>query len=219
MLVSCVMPTYNRREFIPAAIACWLAQDYEDKELIILDDGDDGTEEVIPFDVLIHYERSARLSTGAKRNSVNQRASGEIICHWDDDDWSAPDRISDQVERLIESGKPITGYSNLYFWDTISREARLYKATWPGYVCGTSLMYLKSYWEAHPFPDKQKASDNDFIYGAGSRNIADSYDASHMVARLHRSGHTGGNHSGIGEVVPVEMVPSGFWDNERLRLA
>lgn len=26
--VSCIMPTFNRRAFVPGAIACFLAQDY-----------------------------------------------------------------------------------------------------------------------------------------------------------------------------------------------
>jgi hypothetical protein len=30
--------------------------------------------------------------------------------HWDDDDYSAPERISVQVERLRVSGKPLTGF-------------------------------------------------------------------------------------------------------------
>lgn len=38
--VSCVMPTANRRHFVPEAIRLFLAQDYAEKELIILDDGE-----------------------------------------------------------------------------------------------------------------------------------------------------------------------------------
>ena len=38
-LVSCIMPTYNRREFVPLAIRYFLRQDYANKELIIIDDG------------------------------------------------------------------------------------------------------------------------------------------------------------------------------------
>jgi hypothetical protein len=31
--VSCIMPTADRRKFVPAAIRLFLAQDYADKEL------------------------------------------------------------------------------------------------------------------------------------------------------------------------------------------
>lgn len=40
-LISCVLPTYNRRRFIPLAPQCFLSQDYPDKELLLLDDGTD----------------------------------------------------------------------------------------------------------------------------------------------------------------------------------
>jgi len=40
-LISCIMPTYNRRPFLPLALRCFLDQDYPNKELIIVDDGED----------------------------------------------------------------------------------------------------------------------------------------------------------------------------------
>ena len=36
LLVSCIMPTYNRRQFVSQAIKYFLRQDYARKELIIL---------------------------------------------------------------------------------------------------------------------------------------------------------------------------------------
>jgi hypothetical protein len=42
-LVSCIMPTTNRRRFVPAAIGMFLAQDYPNKELVILDGAQVGT--------------------------------------------------------------------------------------------------------------------------------------------------------------------------------
>ena len=40
-LVSCIMPTADRRRFVPQAIRNFLAQDYAERELVILDDGAD----------------------------------------------------------------------------------------------------------------------------------------------------------------------------------
>jgi len=50
-VVSVITPTYNRSDFLPAAIASVLAQTYEDFELIVVDDGSlDDTRAVIrPF--------------------------------------------------------------------------------------------------------------------------------------------------------------------------
>jgi glycosyltransferase involved in cell wall biosynthesis len=35
-LISCIMPTYGRPEFLGEAVAMFLAQDYPEKELVIL---------------------------------------------------------------------------------------------------------------------------------------------------------------------------------------
>lgn len=44
-MVSCVMPTRNRRRFTPRAIDMFNAQTWPNKELIILEDGDESTAE------------------------------------------------------------------------------------------------------------------------------------------------------------------------------
>ena len=49
-LVSCIMPTYNRRRFVPGAIAQFLRQDYLSSELVILDDGADLVGDLVPAD-------------------------------------------------------------------------------------------------------------------------------------------------------------------------
>jgi len=46
-LISYIMPTNNRRAFVPRAISYFLCQDYVNKELIIVDDGADATGELI----------------------------------------------------------------------------------------------------------------------------------------------------------------------------
>ena len=76
-LVSCVMPTFDRRRFVPGAIDCYRAQTYQHRELVILDDGTDPIADLVPDDPTIRYIRlTGRLSTGAKRNSACRAARG-----------------------------------------------------------------------------------------------------------------------------------------------
>jgi glycosyltransferase involved in cell wall biosynthesis len=216
--ISCVMPTQNRRQFIGAAIDSWQKQTYENRELIILDDGEDSIEDVIEKidDKRIGYYRlDYRVTTGKKRNLVNAIASGKWICHFDDDDWSAPERIEYQMDRLRVMGSIITGFGRMLFWDCLKNRALFYKSGTKGYVCGTSLMYSKKLWEGHPFKNKQVASDNDFVYPI-AKQISASSEFRYMVARIHKS-HTS-KKSGIKEVVANKSIPAAFWDNEKLRL-
>lgn len=216
-LVSCVMPTWNRRAFIPAAIDCFLKQTYEPRELVILDDGEEQIEDLFPKDSRIHYVfENHRRITGDKRNRVCELARGEIICHWDDDDWSAADRIRFQVNLLKYSGKSITGFSSLLFWDMKSQQAKRYKSAITGYVCGTTLCYTKEFFNVRKFRSKQSASDNDFVYPI-LKQIEASGDASHMVARIHDCHHTSSK-AGIQEIIHREKLPPEFWENEKLRL-
>src|SRR5258708_4663268 len=104
-LVSCIMPTADRRRFVPLALHYFMAQDYANRELVVLDDGADSIADLMPDDPRVRYERLAgRRSLGEKRNLCIERARGELIMHWDDDDWMAPHRISYQVAELQRTG-------------------------------------------------------------------------------------------------------------------
>src|SRR6266567_7684949 len=92
-LVSCIMPTANRRQFARQAITYFQRQDYPSKELLILDDGQDCIQDLMPEDAAIRYTRlTGKRSLGMKRNLACEMARGDLILHWDDDDWMAPNR-------------------------------------------------------------------------------------------------------------------------------
>src|SRR5262245_51000937 len=116
------MPTRGRREYALQALDSFQGQTYPRKELIILDDSEDPSFNVYDFSNMWWFsDCSHAISTSRiiseKRNACCRMANGEIIIHWDSDDWSAPDRIADQVERLEQSGKSVTGYSEIIFYD------------------------------------------------------------------------------------------------------
>lgn len=84
MKVSCLMVTQPGREsFASMARGYFHAQDYADKELVVVvDDG---------------------RPLGALRNEAVARADGELCMTWDDDDVYAPTRISAQVAAIGEA--------------------------------------------------------------------------------------------------------------------
>src|SRR6266849_4617889 len=116
--VSCIMPTYNRRAFVSRAIEYFLRQDYEPRELIVIDDGDDPVKDLMPADARVRYfGLRDKTPLGAKRNLACEVASGSIVVHWDDDDWQAADRLSHQVDTLSRASVPICGIRNPLFYD------------------------------------------------------------------------------------------------------
>jgi glycosyltransferase involved in cell wall biosynthesis len=155
-LVSCIMPTHNRRLFVPKAIEYFLYQDYPNRELIIINDGTEPVSDLIPDNPNIHYlYQNQRHSVGAKRNIACKNANGEIIIHWDDDDWMADWRISYQVKNLLAREADICGLSRLFFFNPAANHGWEYinqdnKKPW---VAGGTLCYMKYLWKQNPFSD------------------------------------------------------------------
>lgn len=81
--MSCLCVTQPGRESLLAeAVACFDAQDYPDKDLVIVLDPKDGR------------------TLGDLRNEALDRAGGDYLAIWDDDDLSHPTRLSVQVAAL-----------------------------------------------------------------------------------------------------------------------
>jgi hypothetical protein len=120
--VSCLMPTYNRRSFVTRAIRYYQQQDYPDCELLILDDGEDRVEDLVPADdPSIRYLRlDQRATIGRKRQIAAEHAAGDVLVQWDDDDWFGPTRVSRQVAPLATGAADISGILKGYLFDLTS---------------------------------------------------------------------------------------------------
>src|ERR1700722_5103184 len=98
--VSIIMPTFNRMEFLPAAIQSVLAQSLADWELLIADDGSDEETRAYlkslddPRIKLLfrpHTGRPALISNGALR-----AARGHYVAFLDSDDVWLPGKLQAQ---------------------------------------------------------------------------------------------------------------------------
>jgi glycosyltransferase involved in cell wall biosynthesis len=106
-LISCLMPTNNRLEFVRRALYCFQQQTWKHRELIVLDQGDDATEAYVRSlgDNTIHYHRTEPgQSVEELRVRCAALATGDLLANWDDDDWHHPSRLRLQAEFLIASG-------------------------------------------------------------------------------------------------------------------
>jgi O-antigen biosynthesis protein len=172
-LVSCIMPTKDRRRFLPLALEHYLAQDYPHTELIIVDDGDDPVGDLAEGLPGVRYLRlSSPTTIGGKRNRACREARGEFIAHWDDDDWYASCRLSRQVAPLIEGRADMTGLENSYvlvfpagaFWTTT---ADLHRRMFLGDVHGGTLVYRKALIDQGlSYPEINLAEDAHLIHQA-----------------------------------------------------
>lgn len=136
---------------------------YHGKELIIIDDSPTPLDASKTAAGDVRYVwTNHRLTVGAKRNLACALARGELIAHFDDDDWYAPDRLTVQVASLEESGAQLSGTSVLYYADTRSASAWQYRSAGP-LPWLSMLCYRRSFWSAHPFEDRMQGSDTLFV--------------------------------------------------------
>jgi glycosyltransferase involved in cell wall biosynthesis len=105
--VSVVMPTFNRLEYLPAAIESVHAQTFRDWELLVIDDGSD--EQTLSFLRRRRRDPRTTLLCGAHtgnpavvRNEGLRLARGRYVAFLDSDDRWREDKLERQVA-LLES--------------------------------------------------------------------------------------------------------------------
>jgi glycosyltransferase involved in cell wall biosynthesis len=187
-LVSCIMPTANRRAFVARAIERFLSQDYPARELIVIDDGDDGVADLVPRQATVRYVRLDRRATiGSKRNLACELARGELIAHWDDDDWMASGWISSQIRTLTEQSADLCGLDKVFFYAPETRQGWRYEYDGqPPWVCGGTLCYTRELWRRRPFADINVGEDNCFVWSTQPKRIAINQRCDFYVATVHR---------------------------------
>jgi len=187
-LVTCIMATHNRRSFVPQAIRCFLRQDYSNLELLVVDDGTESIADLVPVNDRVRYLRfDQKLTIGAKRNLANEKARGEFIVHWDDDDWYPSWRVRAQMRAMLDRGADLCGSSRVAYFDPARDQAWEYrypsaKGPW---VAGNTLAYRKSFWSGHKFPDIQVGEDSRFVWSSKGRALVDLVDPGLCVATVH----------------------------------
>jgi glycosyltransferase involved in cell wall biosynthesis len=187
-LVSCLMPTADRRYHVERSIRYFLRQDHPLRELIVLDDGHDRVDDLIPDGAGVRYVELERPRIlGAKRNLGCEAACGDVIVHWDDDDWMAPHRLRYQVAELERAGADACGSSRLLYFDPARHAAWRYeypagRRTW---VAGNTLCYARDVWRRTPFAEVAVGEDTRFLWSGAVRRLLPLADHRFLVGVIH----------------------------------
>jgi glycosyltransferase involved in cell wall biosynthesis len=119
-LVSVIIPTYNRRDFVMVAVESVLAQTYGNVEAIVVDDGSsDGTGEFVRGrcggDPRVRYVWQDNAERAVARNTGLALARGEFVAFLDSDDAWLPDKLAQQVA-LLESKPDLVFVFSGFAW-------------------------------------------------------------------------------------------------------
>jgi glycosyltransferase involved in cell wall biosynthesis len=108
--ISCLMVTLDRLALAKRAIRSYADQTWPNRELVIVTDGAPRFREAIERYVAAEGVEGVRIvaaepgqTLGALRNRSLDEARGEIVCQWDDDDCSHPDRLRVQCEEMLRA--------------------------------------------------------------------------------------------------------------------
>ncbi|RME80593.1 MAG: glycosyltransferase family 2 protein, partial [Planctomycetota bacterium] len=113
-LASILIDHYNSRDLVGETIESALAQDYEPKEIILVDDGStDGSK-----DVLSHFESRIRIIYQENRgqngalNRLVEEAKGDVFFFLDGDDLFLPGKVA----RIMEIYKKLDWQKKIFLF-------------------------------------------------------------------------------------------------------
>lgn len=205
----------TRPEMLKRAAAAFWSQSYVNKRLLVINSGSllydwSGTQATVV--------RCQGTSIGQLRNFAAEIAQSDILVHWDDDDWSHRERLTEQVAFLDYAQSAAVGYRDMIFWDergkcsgcgavevqphlsactrrgpvtgdddfrNLKGEAWTYRCANPHFPVGTSLMYWRSAWLAHPFPSKNVGEEVEWLLRVPAQCLSSLGAAPRMIASIH----------------------------------
>jgi hypothetical protein len=154
-LVSVLIATRDRPRLLSIALECYRRQTYPNRELIVVDDGQDAPADVTAVEALggrvLRVEPGMPL--GAKLNVGAAAARGLFCQKMDDDDWYAPAFVETMVSSVLQSWaivcRPtIAVLMGFRFFDVARWEIR---HSTPENAPGATLLFMREQWEEHPF--------------------------------------------------------------------
>jgi glycosyltransferase involved in cell wall biosynthesis len=106
-LVSVIIPAYNAAGWVGRAIDSALAQDYEQREILVVDDGStDSTPELLQaYGERIRVLHQSNGGLSSARNLGIRHARGEFLAFLDADDYWLPEKLGRQVLCMRENDR------------------------------------------------------------------------------------------------------------------
>ncbi|MFB6226496.1 MAG: glycosyltransferase family 2 protein [Candidatus Paceibacteria bacterium] len=179
-LVSIIIPTYNRANFLPTTIKSAINQTYDNTEIIVVDDGStDHTQEVVEkiqekHPKIQYYWQENSGGAAKPKNKGIKKSKGKYIAILDSDDEYLPTKVEKQVEAFkhkdIEDLMAVgCGAKEVYIEKDEQREfivpnysnplKELLKHDYMG--SGSAMMYKRSLFDKVGFFDEKLKSGQD----------------------------------------------------------
>lgn len=131
--VTIIVPVYNQEKYIRECVDSILMQDYENLEIIVVDDGStDSTPDILKsYGSAIRYIRQANQGAAAALNHGLRLAQGELVAWLSSDDAYMPKKILKQVAKFQEDPTLDLIYTNWIMIDGEGNKIRTVQVPYP----------------------------------------------------------------------------------------
>jgi len=194
-LVSCLMVTRDRRSISERAVHCFVRQTWTDRELVIVDDGDeDYGPMVAPYiaaGARIRYcrvENDPSVHLGGLRNLSLDLAAGQWCIQWDDDEWYGSERIERQMAAVARTGAGSALRWTLMEVSSPTRGDLVFRAD-AGFATPGTVLHRR---DAARYPNLARSEDAIFLRAlreSGDVSVLGP-DAAHLFVRCFHGGNT-----------------------------
>jgi glycosyltransferase involved in cell wall biosynthesis len=165
--ISIIIPVWNGAKYLAETIECALGQDYENKEVIVVNDGspDRSQEVIMQFGDRIRSFYQENKGLGAARNAGVKRATGEYLAFLDQDDLWISHKLSLQIKEMLTSlDDPLVfSYAEQFICPTLSEEEKkkitISQPILPGFLAGTLLVSRNRFEQVGEFFEEKKIGE------------------------------------------------------------
>jgi teichuronic acid biosynthesis glycosyltransferase TuaG len=120
-LVSVIIPTYNRPDFLSKTLQSIVDQTYHHMEIIVVSNGVNNDNEKAAKELndprIIYVDQENSGGPASPRNHGIKMAKGQYVAFCDDDDLWMPDKVEKQVKALEENQEYGLCYSKMLRFD------------------------------------------------------------------------------------------------------
>ena len=120
-LVSVVIPTHNRPDFLQRTVEAILNQTYKNIEVIVVSNGynlrNKETIASLKNSKIAYFEQENSGGPASPRNNGIRHAKGDYIAFCDDDDLWMPEKLEKQVQALMDNPECGLCYTNMLRFD------------------------------------------------------------------------------------------------------
>lgn len=179
--ISVIVPVYNVAQYLPQCVDSILSQDYEDLEVILIDDGStDASGEICDRyaakDSRVRVIHQKNGGAAAAKNAGLRAASGDYLAFVDSDDYLEPGAYGFLMKTLSETGADTVQGSFREVYRNSAEELHIQEETLEGYAyllrfpkdfsCALlwNKLYRRTIFEGVFFEEGHKIDDEYFTY-------------------------------------------------------